>query len=203
MIYRSTIVLSLLIGAISPVAAQNNGITEPPPPPTTQQETFTSETPASDVLVRAYIPDDIQRLLPGDIIKFFVIEDEEPAQILRVKENGYVDFPYIGHVDVKGRTPKQVCDILKYELEKNYYYEATVFIGVEQSTRVRGTVQIMGAVDHPSEMQIPANTIFRLSNVMLTAQPRKAKRPLKLMRAPFSKKAQLKTISSLWMAIVL
>jgi len=129
----------------------------------------TAESESSDILRLAYLPNDRQVLIDGDVIKFFVKEDEEPAQILQVLEDGTVDFPYIGHVDVYGRTPKHVAEFLKSELEKTYYYIATVYIGVERSNRVRGEVMVTGEVKHEGMLNIPTNKDFRLSNAILLA----------------------------------
>ena len=120
-------------------------------------------------MIFAYLPDNTHKLLAGDVIRFFVREDEEPPQILPVKENGTVNFPYIGYVKVQGFTPKQVADVLKYELERTYYYQATVHIAVERTTNIRGRIYVSGEVRKQGEVLIPANRDFRLSNAIFAA----------------------------------
>lgn len=120
---------------------------------------------------RGYIPDNTRKLIPGDIISFQVFEDEDPAIQKRVSEDGYLDLPYVGRFYVEGRTCKQVADdlqlILIHELE--YYKNATVFLGLEHANPVRGKITVVGEVNRPGEVGIPAVGDFTVSKAILAA----------------------------------
>ena len=179
MLLRSLIALFILGLSVSPLAAKTER-TVPMPSPSTKHTVPMPSPPEHDVPAKSkYSPritnqksDNTRKLLPGDHIRFLIHESEglSPSQIHRVKENGTVDFPYIGHVFVEGYTPKQVADVLKVELEKKFYYRATIFIGVEKPATVRGGVYVMGEVEHQGEINLPANKDFRLSHAIFKAR---------------------------------
>ncbi len=104
----------------------------------------------------SYVLDDKHLLEPGDKISFQIIEDRDPVRSLIVADSRELDVPYIGRVSVVDKTCKQLAKELKGLLEKEYYYRATVIIGLDSVNKVRGKVYIMGQV----RTQGPVDMLF-------------------------------------------
>ncbi len=104
----------------------------------------------------SYVLDDKHLLEPGDRISFQIIEDRDPAKSLIVADSRELDVPYVGRVSVADKTCKQLAKELKVLLEKEYYYRATVIIGLDSVNKVRGKVYLMGQV----RVQGPVDILF-------------------------------------------
>jgi protein involved in polysaccharide export with SLBB domain len=112
-----------------------------------QGSTNTNSAPPSAAAENSsYVLDDKHMLEAGDKISFQIIEDKDPAKSLVVADSRELDFPYIGRVSVAGKTCKQLAKEVKGLLEKDYYYRATVIIGLDLVNKVRGKVYLMGQV---------------------------------------------------------
>ena len=115
------------------------------------------------------VVDDQHPLAPGDRLSFQIAEDREPPKPLIVTDSGEVDIPYIGRVSVAGKTCKEVATLLKAQLEKEYYYRATVAVGLDQVNRVAGKVYVWGQVRTQGAIEIPANESFTAGKAILRA----------------------------------
>ena len=113
--------------------------------------------------------DEKHLLAIGDRLSFRIIEDEEDPKPLLVTDSGDLEVPYIGRFPAEGRSCKQLALALKAELEKEYYYKATVIIAVDAMTRSRGKVYLFGPVHTPGATEIPSDEIFTLSKAILRA----------------------------------
>jgi polysaccharide biosynthesis/export protein len=114
-----------------------------------------------------YVLDDKYKLMPGDLVSFLIKEDRTNAVPLLVTEFGDLDIPYLGRVIASGKTCKQLAEEVKAMLEKDYYHQATVSIGVNQRTKVLGTVYVFGPVRQPGPVLIPAGETFTASKAIL------------------------------------
>lgn len=108
--------------------------------------------------------DDSHRLEPGDIVSFKIQEDEKNTFAdrkvvvhLTVTDSSEVDFPYIGRVSVADKTCHDVAASVKALLEKDYYYQATVIIGLDSINKVRGQAFVSGLVRSPGPVDILFN----------------------------------------------
>ncbi len=90
--------------------------------------------------------DDSYKLRVGDKVSFQIAQDHDPAISLVVADSGELDIPYIGRVPAAGKTCKALAGEIKKQLDKNYYYNATVSLAVDQANRFMGTVYVMGQV---------------------------------------------------------
>jgi len=117
-----------------PVAGTNNGLIYPSDP--------------------SRWADDKHPLEPGDRLSFRIVEDRDPAVALVVADSGDLDVPYVGRVAVTNRTCKEVAADLKTRLEKEYYYKATVILGLDTVNRTRGKVYVAGQVRAQSAVEI-------------------------------------------------
>jgi len=113
--------------------------------------------------------DDTYRLAIGDRISFRIEEDEEDPKPLSVTDSGDLEVPYIGRYPAAGKTCKELAQALKVELEKEYYYRATVIIAVDAMTKSRGIVYLVGAVRAPGPQDIPSDEVFTVSKAVLRA----------------------------------
>ena len=133
------------------------------PTPTAEASTNAPTTVAGVVM------DDRHKLVPGDKLSFCVVEDRDEAKPLMVADTGELDVPYIGRINVAGKTCKQVATELKVLLEKDYYYRATVVLGLDQISRVLGRVYVWGQVRNQGPIEIPANETFTAGKAILRA----------------------------------
>jgi protein involved in polysaccharide export with SLBB domain len=75
--------------------------------------------------------------------------------------------PYIGRVPAEGKTCRQLATEIKTALEKDYYYQATVVIGVDVMTKSHGRVYLVGALRLPGPVELPSDEVFTLSKAIL------------------------------------
>ncbi len=128
--------------------------------------------------------DDRHKLVPGDKLSFLILEDRhlpnfdnnrvtsapvDLTKALTVADTGELDVPYVGRVNVSGKTCKDVAAELKVLLEKDYYYRATVVLGLDQMSRVLGRVYVWGEVRSQGAIEIPANENLTASKAILRA----------------------------------
>jgi protein involved in polysaccharide export with SLBB domain len=119
--------------------------------------------------------DDKYRLAIGDQLSFRILEDEadpdsaEAPKTLTVTDSGDVQIPYIGRYPAVGKTCKELALALKTELEKNYYYHATVVIAVDSKPRSRGKIYLVGAIRTAGPQDISSDEDLTLSRAVLRA----------------------------------
>ena len=150
---------------------------ESSPPPMMAQPTpraTAPEPPASSMVMLTNsmnVLDDRKRLGTNDFVSFRVVEDRDnESQRLRVNDNGQVEVPYVGLVQAAGRTSKELAFTIKAALEKEYYYHATVIIGVDHvSEKSRGRVYVTGSVRGPGPQEIPPDESYTVSKAVIRA----------------------------------
>jgi protein involved in polysaccharide export with SLBB domain len=130
--------------------------------------------------------DDRHKLVPGDKLSFTILEDRffpnlsdnryaapaaptDLSKPLLVADTGELDMPYVGRVMVAGRTCKDVAAEVKVLLEKDYYKQATVVLGLDQMSREQGRVWISGEVRSPGAVMIPPTGNFTAGKAILAA----------------------------------
>jgi protein involved in polysaccharide export with SLBB domain len=136
---------------------------------------ITNVFPSNDVFSTMATLDNTQQLSFGDHLSFRIIEDQvdpreslEPKQLV-VTDSGDVEVPYIGRFPAAGKTCRRLAHDLKVELEKEYYYQATVIIAIDTKTRISGRVYITGEVRQSGPVDMPADEAFTLSKAVLRA----------------------------------
>jgi protein involved in polysaccharide export with SLBB domain len=113
--------------------------------------------------------DDKHHLAIGDRLSFRIVEDEEDSKQLFVTDSGDLEIPYIGRFLASGRTCKDLARALKTELEKEYYYQATVIVAVDLMAKSRGKVYLVGPVHMPGPQEVPSDENLTLSKAILRA----------------------------------
>ncbi len=144
-------------------AATSPAANEPANVPAASSAPVTSGTNSMDSL------DDRYRLAIGDRLSFRIIEDEEDPKPLFVTDSGDLEVPYIGRFPAVNKSCKELANSLKTELEKEYYFHATVIIAVDAMTKSRGKVYLVGAVRTAGPQEIPSDEVFTLSKAILRA----------------------------------
>lgn len=139
---------------------------KPTPLPPAQKDTLPT-TNAIPVTPGVYVLEDKHKLLPGDRISFNILEDRTNAIPMLVAETSELDVPYIGRVSVAGMTCKQAAAAIKALLDKDYYFNATVIVGLDAMTKVLGKVYVFGPVRNPGPVEIPANENFTAGKAIL------------------------------------
>jgi polysaccharide biosynthesis/export protein len=120
-------------------------------------------------IASGYVLDDKHLLEPGDKISFQIIEDQDPPVSLIVADSSELDVPYVGRVSVAGKTCRQLAEMLKVMLEKDYYYRATVIIGLDSVNKVRGQIYIWGQVRNQGPIDILFNENLTAGQAILRA----------------------------------
>jgi polysaccharide export outer membrane protein len=126
---------------------------------------------------------DSAKLGPGDRVSFRVVEEKRDPIGLIVTDSGEMEVPLIGRVAAANKTCKQLAYEIKPVLEKEYFYQATVIIGLDMiSTKSRGKVYLTGQVRTqgalelmPDEVMTVSKTILRAGGLADFAEKRKVK----------------------------
>ncbi len=165
------ILLSLwLVWAATPAPAQAPpGASNSPPAKagvTAPGAVVTNPAPTSLI---GYVPDDKYKLRVGDRISFQIVEDRDAPRSLVVADSGEVDMPYLGRVAASDKTCKQLAVELKAQLEKEYYYQATVIVALDAANRVWGRVYVWGQVRTQGAIEIAVNENLTVGTAILRA----------------------------------
>lgn len=126
-------------------------------------------TNAAVPLTTSYVADDKYKLRVGDKVSLQILEDREQPKSLTVTDSGELDVPYIGRVPIADKTCKQAADELKTLLEKEYYYRATVVLGLDQANKFLGRVYVWGQVKNQGAIDMAVNENLTAGKAILRA----------------------------------
>ena len=137
-------------------------------PADTSADDTTATAPIAATLNSMSSLNDEAKLNNGDRVSYRVVEEQKEPVLLTVSDSGELDVPLAGRITAAGKTCKELAYELKPLLEKEYFYHATVIIGVETfSTQPRGKVYLMGQVQHQGAVEIPATESLTVSKAIL------------------------------------
>jgi polysaccharide export outer membrane protein len=107
----------------------------------------------------------------GDQVTFQIMEDKDEPVSKRVLDTGELDIPYINRVQAAGKTCDQVAAEIKRRLEADYYYKATVRLGLELTNvgRPLGRIYLSGLVRMPGPQDLFPGERTTVSAVILKA----------------------------------
>jgi polysaccharide export outer membrane protein len=89
----------------------------------------------------------------GDVFDVRVYGEQELSGQYRVAQDGTIDFPLIGRVEVRGRQPYEVADAIEVRLrEGGYLVNPQVSIFVQQYNSKR--ISVLGAVESPGSFEM-------------------------------------------------
>src|SRR5205814_10279466 len=93
------------------------------------------------------------KIAPLDIINIDVVGEKELSKELRVSSSGTITFPFLGSLEVKGKSPAELETLLKEKLGKDYLVDPQVIVtGKEYRSR---TVSVIGQVNKPGVIALP------------------------------------------------
>jgi protein involved in polysaccharide export with SLBB domain len=118
---------------------------------------------------KSYLADEKYKLRAGDRVSLQIIEDRDPPKSLLVADSGELDIPYVGRISAVERTCKQLADDLKQQLEKDYYYHATVVIGLDVANKLLGRIYVWGQVRNQGPIDIALNENLTAGKAVLRA----------------------------------
>lgn len=106
----------------------------------------------------------------GDRVSFRIVEDRRDPIGLIVTESGEMEVPLIGRVMAINKTCKQLAREIRPLLEKEYFYQATVIIGLDSiGTKSRGRIYLTGQVRTQGGMDIMPDEELTVSKAILKA----------------------------------
>ena len=131
--------------------------------------TRTNSTAASPSSLSSYVPDDKYKLRVGDKVSLQILEDRDAPRSLVVADSGELNVPYIGRVKAVDKTSKQLAAEIKVQLEKEYYYRATVIIALDEANKFLGKVYVWGQVKNQGAVDFNINEELTVGNAILKA----------------------------------
>jgi polysaccharide biosynthesis/export protein len=91
-------------------------------------------------------PVDEYVIAPGDLLNVRVFEQDNLSTHARVRSDGKVAVPFLGDVEVRGKTPALVSTELEARF-KHYVVSAAVLVTVEETQAT--SVSVLGEISHP------------------------------------------------------
>ena len=116
-----------------------------------------------------YVADDKYKLRAGDKVSLQIIEDRDLPKSLMVADSGELDVPYVGRIAAADKTCKQLAAELKAQLEKEYYYRATVVIALDVANKFLGRIYVWGQVRNQGPIDIAVNENLTAGKAILRA----------------------------------
>jgi len=114
--------------------------------------------------------DTTRHLGAGDRLSYRIVEERREPTPLVIADSGEVEVPLIGRVSASGRTCRELAQAIRPLLEREYFYKATVIIGLDAvSAKARGRVYLSGQVRQQGALEIPPDEHFTLSKAILKA----------------------------------
>ncbi len=111
-----------------------------------------------------------RELTVGDRVSYRVVEERSEARPLVVTDSGEIEVPLIGRVKASGKSCARLAKEIKAELEKDYFYRATVIVGLDSVTqKSRGFIYVTGAVHNQGAIEIPQVGAFTVSKAIMRA----------------------------------
>jgi len=126
------------------------------------------------VSLEGYVPDAKYKLRVGDKVAFQILEDrivddKDVPRSLVVADSGELDIPYIGRVPATDKTCKQLCDEIKAQLQKEFYYRATVVMALDLANKYFGRIYVWGQVRTQGPIDLAINENLTAGKAILRA----------------------------------
>jgi polysaccharide export outer membrane protein len=89
-------------------------------------------------------------LQPADVIRVIVFQEPDLQRDVRITQEGTINLPLIGHVDLRGKSVRQAEELIQRLYDKDYLVNPQITVNVLQYTP--RTVQVLGAVNNPGDV---------------------------------------------------
>jgi len=108
-------------------------------------------------------------IAPGMVISITVEEDRSLSRQFVVPNSGAIEYPPLGRIEVASLTTDEVAQQLKEKLEKDYFNKATVQVNIEATASGGGVIYVLGQVNRPGPMMLPADEHFTVTKAIIAA----------------------------------
>jgi polysaccharide export outer membrane protein len=95
------------------------------------------------------------QLGPGDKIKIKVFEEEDLSGSFTISEEGEINYPYAGRIDIGGMTCAQVERALTSKLQEGYLREPNISCAIDEYNSKR--IYVLGEVKKPGSYPYKSN----------------------------------------------
>ena len=126
-------------------------------------------TNSQAAVLSGYVPDDKYKLRIGDKVSFQILEDRDQPKILALADSGELDVPYLGRMPAADKTCKQLGSEIKTQLEKEFYYRASVVLALDTANRMLGRVYVWGQVRNQGPIELEMNEHLTAGKAVLRA----------------------------------
>ena len=116
-----------------------------------------------------YVPDDKYKLRIGDRVSLQILEDRDAPKTLAIADSGELDVPYLGRMAATDKTCKQLAAEIKQQLEKEYYYRASIVLALDTANRLLGRVYVWGQVRNQGPIELSLNENLTAGKAILRA----------------------------------
>lgn len=117
------------------------------------------------------------KIQPGDSLRIEVLEDESLNRSVLVAPDGRISLPWVGTIQVSGRTVEAVQNSLTEGLADNFAATPNVFVGIDRlAERVLAgpeaaaetiAVYVMGEANTPGRLDVaPGTSVLQMFSVM-------------------------------------
>ena len=97
-------------------------------------------------------------LSPNDLLDIRVFQEDDLHTIVRIPQDGVINFPLIGSVKIGGRSVAQATELIRSLLQKDYLVNPQVNLTITEYAKrhftIIGQVQRPGTYNIPDEQQI-------------------------------------------------
>lgn len=171
----------LLAFALPALKAQDPGFRIPESSRSSRQAPVSSAGTANAgaaVLNSMDVLDNNRPISVGDTISIRILEDRRDALQQVVAVTGEVQAPYVGLVNARGKTCRDLAFTIKRELEKNFFQNATVVIAIDKLNEKTQMEErevdlefyvMFGIVAKQGKYDLPANEDISISQAILRA----------------------------------
>ncbi len=110
-------------------------------------------------------------IVPGMPLSVSVDEDHSLNRVYTVPPSGVVDFAGAGRINVVGLTTDELAQKIRAPLERDYFQKATVAVTIETAVGPGkgGVVYVLGSVNRPGPLLLPADEPFTVTKVIIAA----------------------------------
>lgn len=162
-LFSSGVLLSLCLILGTPLAASGQALPDAAPAVAAPVAT-PALTPAPDAAATAAAPDPITYTLGlGDVIDVGVLGRTDFNARVRIASDGTVLLPYLGAIVAANRTPAQLADYLKGELEKGGFFFKPI-VRVDVASVASRYVTVLGFVGAPGLVSLDRQ--YKLSEII-------------------------------------
>jgi polysaccharide biosynthesis/export protein len=113
---------------------------------------------------------------PGMVVTVSVKEDPSLNKQYMVPPSGVIDVAGAGRINVVGLTADEIAQKIREPLERDFFQKATVEATIESTAPGSapgsvggGVIYVLGSVNRPGPLMLPANEVFTVTKVIIAA----------------------------------